>query len=100
MLIKNDILKFEEFIIDVNNKTIIIDYYEISTNLFIRQRDSFIRRRVFLNHRIIVFFDTQIQISFDYKISDDRDFLFEFFIELDCIMFHHLINSYISEIVV
>ena len=74
MLIENDILRFEKFIINVNNRTTIIDNCEIITNLFIKQRDFFLRRRVLSNHKIIVFSDTQIRISFNYKISDKRKF--------------------------
>ena len=99
MLIENDILELESFIIDVSKKTTTINNCEIIIDLFIRQRDLFVRRNILSNHRIIVSLDSQARISFDYNISEERNFLFELSIESDCTMFHHLINSYISEVV-
>ena len=99
MLIENDILEFESFIIDVSKKTITINNCEIIIELFIKQRDFFVRRNILSNHKIIVSLDSQARISFDYNISKEKNFFFELFIESDCTMFHHLINSYISEIV-
>ena len=100
MLIENDILNFENFVIDINKRTIIINSCEIITKLFIKQRDFFVRRNVFSNHKIIVSLNTQTCIFFNYFILENKDFLFESFIELHYLMFYHLMNSYISEVVV
>ena len=99
MLIENDILELEGFIIDVSKRTTTVNSCEIIIELFIKQRDFFVRRNILSNHRIIVSLDSQARISFDYNISEERNFLFEFSIESDCTMFHHLVDSYISEIV-
>lgn len=99
MLIDNDIIKFENFVIDISKRTAIIESCEIITNLFIKQRKLFVKTNILSNHRIIMTFDTQARISFDYNISKERNFLFQFFIESSCMMFYHLINLYISEII-
>lgn len=100
MLIEDDILKFESFVIDVSKRAVIINSCKIITKLYIKQRDFFVRRNIFFNHRIIVSLDTQIRVSFDFNISENKGFIFEFFIKSIYIMFYYLMNLYISEIIV
>ena len=57
MLIENDILNFESFIINVNKRSTIINNCEMITKLFIKQRNLFVRRNVLFNNKIIVSFD-------------------------------------------
>ena len=46
MLIENDILKLEDFIIDVINKKIRINSYKIEIKISTRFRGEFIRRKI------------------------------------------------------
>ena len=97
LLIENDFLKSEKFVIDINNKKVIISNCEITINLFIKQRDLYVKRNVHANHTIVVSFDQKIAISIKFFVFEDRDFLFESSCKANVTFYHHVIDSFTNE---
>ena len=100
LLIENDFLRSEEFIIDVSNRKITISSCEITIDLSIRQRNSYIKRNVHANHIIVVFFDQEIAISIKFSVLENRDFLFESSCKANVIFYHHVINAFTNEMII
>ena len=100
LLIENDFLKFEEFIIDVSERKATIANCDVTIDLFIRQRDSYVRRNIHVNHVVVVSTEQEIAISIKFSISEDRDFLFESSFKTNVTLYHHVIDSYTSEVIV
>ena len=78
MLIKNNIIKFKKIVIDVVNKKIRINNYNITINIIARSRDEFIRRKIYI--KVSIFISSHSEIILLIKrinLLNNRDFLFE-----------------------
>ena len=78
MLIKNNIIKSKEIVINIANKKARINNYNITINIIARSRDEFIRRKIYIKVSIFVSSHSEIILLIK-KISlfNDRDFLFK-----------------------
>ena len=54
IFIKNNIIKSKEIVIDIINKKIRIDSYNITINIIARSRDEFVRRKIYIKVSIFV----------------------------------------------
>ena len=100
LLIGNDFLESEGFVIDVSNRKVTISSCEITIDLSIRQRDSYVRRNVHANHTIVVSSDQEIAVSIKFSVFEDRDFLFESSCKTNVTLYHHVIDAFTSEVIV
>ena len=100
MLIENNFLKFEEFIIDVNDRKIIIANCNVTTDLFTKPRDLYVRRNIHVNQIIIILTDQKIVISIKLSITENRNFLFKLFCNVNVKSFHHVIYFYTNKVVI
>ena len=78
MLIKNNIIKFKEIVINVINKKARINNYSITINIIARSRDEFIRRKIYIKISIFVSSHSEIILLIKrINLSNNRDFLFK-----------------------
>ena len=78
MLIKNNIIKSKEIVINVINKKARINNYSIIINIIARSRDEFIRRKIYIKVSIFVSSHSEIILLIKkINLSNDRDFLFK-----------------------
>ena len=78
IFIKNNIIKFKEIVIDIINKKIRINNYNITINIITRSRGEFIRRKIYIKVSIFVSSHSEIILLIKkINLSNDRDFLFK-----------------------
>ena len=78
IFIKNNIIKFKEIVIDIINKKIRINNYNITINIITRSRGEFIRRKIYIKVSIFVSSHSEIILLIKkISLSNDRDFLFK-----------------------
>ena len=78
MLIKNNIIKSKEIIINVVNKKVRINSYSTTINITTRSRGEFIRRKIYIKLSIFVPSHSEIILLIkEINLFNDRDFLFE-----------------------
>ena len=78
ILIKNNIIRFKEIIINVINKKVRINNYSITVNIIARSRDEFVRRKIYIKISIFVSSHSEIMLLIkEINLFNDRDFLFK-----------------------
>ena len=78
ILIKNNIIKFKEIVIDVINKKVRINNYSITINITARSRGEFIRRKIYIKISIFVSSHSEIMLLIKrINLFNDRNFLFK-----------------------
>ena len=78
MLIKNNIIRPEEIIINIINKRARINSYSITINIITRSRGEFVRRKVYIKLSIFVPPHSEIILLIKkIDLSNDYNFLFE-----------------------
>ena len=78
ILIRNNIIKFKEIVINVINKKARINNYNITINIIARSRGEFIRRKIYIKLSIFVSSHSEIILLIkEINLSNDRDFLFK-----------------------
>ena len=78
ILIKNNIIKFKEIVIDMINKKARINSYSITINIIARSRGEFVRRKIYIKASIFVPSHSEIMLLIKgINLLNDRDFLFE-----------------------
>ena len=78
MLIKNNIIKSKEIVINVINKKVRINSYSITINITARFRDEFIRRKIYVKLFIFVSSHSEIILLIkEINLFNNRDFLFK-----------------------
>ena len=78
IFIKNNIIKFEEIVIDVVNKKVRINNCNITINIIARSRDEFIRRKIYIKVSIFVSSHSEIILLIkEINLFNNRDFLFK-----------------------
>jgi hypothetical protein len=102
MLIDNDILKSKDIIIDVQHKkTTIRSCDNLTIEIKIHQRESFVRRNVINQFVNIISSEAYVKISYKMKnLFSNRDFLFESSSEVSIFIYAHVINARITDVIV
>ena len=78
MLIKNNIIKSKEIIINVINKKAKINNYSIMINITARPRSDFVRRKIYIKASIFVPSHSEIMLLIKrINLFNNRDFLFK-----------------------
>ena len=78
MLIKNNIIKSKEIVINIVNKKARINNCNIIINIIARSRGEFVRRKIYVKLSIFVSSHSEIILLIkEINLSNDRDFLFE-----------------------
>ena len=100
LLIENDFFESKSFIIDINSKKASIISCEIIIDLSIKQRDSFVKRNIHAMKTTLIRSKIEINVSAKFSVSDNKNFLFKSIKETNFTLFHHVVNSYINEIMI
>ena len=78
IFIENNIIKFEEIVIDVVNKKVRINNYYITINITARSRGEFIRRKIYIKTFIFISSHSEIILLIKrINLFNDRNFLFK-----------------------
>ena len=78
ILIKNNIIKSKEIVINIINKKVRINNYSITINIIARSRDEFIRRKIYIKVSIFVSSHSEIMLLIKkINLFNNRDFLFK-----------------------
>ena len=78
IFIKNNIIEFEEIVINVINKKARINNCSITIDIIARSRDEFIRRKIYIKASIFVSSHSEIILLIKkINLSNNRDFLFK-----------------------
>lgn len=100
LLIANNFLKSKTFTINISNKKFSIANCKIVINLSIKQRDFYMRRNIHAIEFSLILSKSKVKLSTKFFISNDGDFLFESIKKANFILFHHILNFHINEIVI
>ena len=98
MLIKNDFLSFENFIIDVEDKSITIESCKIEISLKIQSKDRYLRRTIHAQQAMMLHSKQKQFLSIRIKISNERDFYFEPDSNVNFTMYSHILDVNIKKI--
>ena len=100
MLVDNDFLSFEGFIIDIEEKSATIESCEISIALKIQLKELYIRQTMHAQQALVLQSEEEQFISINDDIFEERDFLFEFDSNVNFIMCSHILDISIRRILV
>ena len=101
MLLSNDILGPEGFIIDVANSKAYISSYNVAVPMSARQRGQFITRNIHAKEMSLVPPHSEILIpTKSVPLPRDRDFLFEPSAQVNLILFAHLVDYEMTGVLV
>ena len=101
LLIGNDIMSSEGFIIDVKKRSALIENCRITVSIDARQRGQFLTRRLLSSQETVVLPCLEAMVSLVYlPLADDRDFLFHPTTQANLTLFTHLINHKTSKVLV
>ena len=103
MLIDNDVICFENIVIDSTNKKVYIDNCDVIVSIEIRSRDAQTQQR-FIHARKTITLSSRNQLiisvhQLNDELFDDRDFFFESN-DIDFILYAHLIDFFIKTILI
>ena len=76
MLVDNDILVPEGFILDLSNKEAIISSYNTKIQISMKPRGRFISKKVLATKNLMISPWTDVSIEVNLAIPSDRDFIF------------------------
>ena len=78
MLIRNNIIKLEEIVINIINKKVRINNCNIIVNIIARSRGEFIRKKIYIKLFIFVSSYSEIMLSIkEINLFNNRNFLFK-----------------------
>lgn len=101
LLIENDIMSPENFVIDIEKKTALIGSCEVTVPISARQRGQFLTRKLLTSESIIVPPRSEAMIPLvPVSVPDDRDFLFHLAAQPNLTLFTHIIDHQTSRILV
>ncbi len=102
MLIENDILRFEEIIIDVQRKRIIIiSCQNMIIKIKIHQKEFFVRRNVINQYASIISSRSYVKILYKIKnLLANRDFLFESSSSIFVFIYAYVIDARTNDVIV
>ena len=98
MLIKNDLLSFKGFVIDIEDKSIAIESCKIEISLKIQSKDLYLRRTIHAQQAMMLHSKQKQFLSIRIKISDERDFYFESDSNVNFTMYSHILDVSIKKI--
>lgn len=101
LLIGNDIMSLEGFIIDVKKRSVLIESCRVTVPIDARQRDQFLTRRLLSSQETVVPPCSEAMLSLvPLPLPDDRDFLFHPATQANLTLFTHLIDHETSKVLV
>ena len=100
LLIDNDFFESKDFTLNISNKKITIISCDVTIDLTIRQRGSYVRKNIHVAESIIILFETKFNVAVKFSVLIDRDFLFESIKKANVTLFHHIVDVYFSEIMI
>ncbi len=101
LLIGNDIMSPEGFVIDVKGKKALISSCEVTVPIDARQRGQFLARKLLTNQETIIPPNSEAMISLlPLPLPDDRDFLFHPATQPSLTLFTHIVDHRTSKILV
>lgn len=100
ILIRNDILSPEDFVININKNRALIESYGVTISINARQRKKFLRRKLFISNDNVVppRFKTIIPLTLVSLI--DRHFLFHPIIQANLTPYAQIVNHLTTKILV
>ena len=79
-MIDNDIINFENIVVDVIKKSAFIKSCKIKIEIFIRSRDEFIKKKIYIKLATFMFSHNNVIFLIKFiNLFENRDFLFELF---------------------
>ena len=100
MLIDNDFLGFEEFIIDIEEKFATIESCEIKIALKIQLKESYVKKTVHVQQDVMLQSSEEQLIIIKTNISEKRDFFFESESKTNFIMCSHIFDVSTKKILI
>ena len=101
LLIGNDIISPENFVINIEKKSTLIGSYGVTIPISARQRGQFLTRKILTREVSVVPPRSEAMIPLVLiSVPDDRDFLFHPIAQPNLTLFTHIINHYTSKILV
>ena len=101
MLLKNNIIDFENFVIDMIKRQIVIINIDVVVSLNVRSFKLTIQKSIHLKKSVIMSFHTEMTIVvYHVDLFDIKDFLFESNNNLNITLYAHLIDVFIKIVIV
>ena len=101
MLLSNDVIGSKKIVLDIAQSKIYINSCEVIAIITSRQRDLYQRRIIHVRRSLIIASRSDVMISIDTsKGLSERDFIFEPVPHRNLIMYAHLVNSHIIDVLV
>ena len=101
LLIGNNIMSPEGFIIDIKKRSILIGSCRVTVPIDAKQRDPFLTRRLLSSQETVVPPRSEAMVSlFPLPLPDNRDFLFHPTTQANLTLFTHLVDHEISKVLV
>ncbi len=101
LLIGNDIISLESFVIDVKGKKALLGSCEVTISIDARQRRQFLARKLLTNQETVVPPNSEAMISLlPLHLLDDRDFLFHPATQPSLTLFTHIVDHRTSKVLV
>lgn len=101
LLIDNDIILPEGFIIDIKKRSVLIRSCKVTVPINIRQKGQFFIRKLLISQDIVVLPHLEVIVSLiPLPLPDDQNFLFYPFAQTNLTLFIHLVDYQISKILV
>ncbi len=101
LLIGNDIMSPEDFIIDIKRRSVLIGSCEVTVPIDARQKGQFLTRRLLASQDTVVSPCSEAMISLIFlPLSDNQDFLFHPSAQINLTLFIHLVDHQTSKVLV
>ncbi len=101
LLIGNDIMSPEDFVINVKKRSVLIGSCGVTVSIDARQRGQFLTRRLLSSQETVVPPRSEVMVSLvPLPLPDDRDFLFHPATQANLTLFTHLVNYKTSKVLV
>ncbi len=101
LLIGNNIMSSEGFVIDIKEKKALISSCKVTIPINARQRGQFLARKLLTNQEIVVPPNSKAKISLlPLHLPDDRNFLFHLATQLSLTLFTYIVDHRTSKVLV
>ena len=101
MFINNDIIKSKKIVINLIKKQAFITSTDATISIKVKSSKNNIQRFVHIRKIIIISFHTEVAVFInDINLSKIRDFLFESTDDVNFILYVHLVNAFISVVII
>lgn len=101
LLIGNDIMSSENFVVDVKRKNVFIGSCNVTVPIDARQREQFLTRKLLASQETVVPPRSETMVPLvPLLLPDNRDFLFHPATQVNLTLFTHLVNYQTSKALV